>query len=65
MSSGSILTRPLWPRVSPDGSDVAPPGGAPSPGVPRVERPVRDRQDYPWQIVRVIHRRSGGSGLDG
>ena len=65
MSTGSTLTRPLWPTVSPDGSDVAPPGGAPPPGVPRVERPVRDRQGCPWQILQVIHRRSGGSGLDG
>ena len=29
------------------------------------ERPVRDRQSYPWQILRMIERLSGSSGLEG
>lgn len=65
MSTASTLTRPLWPTVSPDGSDVAPPGGAPLPGVPWWNARYEIVRGYPWQILRVIHRRSGGSGLDG
>ena len=63
MSTGSTLTRLLWPTVGPDGSDAAwrsTPTERPTGGTPGT-----DHQSYPWRILRVIHRRSGGSGLDG
>ena len=52
-------------EVSPDGSDVRPSGGAPPQSDPRVGTLVRDRQSYPWQILRMIERLSGSSGLEG